>query len=277
MRILFIGDVVGRSGRSAVTSRLPGLIADWKLDLVVVNAENAAGGFGITEPIYREMMDAGADAITLGNHAWDQREALVFIERAPFLIRPVNYPPGTPGRGAAMVEARNGARALVVNVMGRVFMDALDDPFAAVERELAACALKSAADAIVVDIHAETTSEKQAMGHFLDGRASLVVGTHTHAPTADHRVLSGGTAFMSDVGMTGDYDSVIGMVKHEPLTRFLRKIPTGKFEPANGPATLCAIAVETDDATGLATRVAPVRLGGRLEEARPGFCTKGGA
>ena len=271
MRILFIGDVVGRSGRSVVTSRLPGLIADWKLDLVVVNAENAAGGFGITEAIYREMMDAGADAVTLGNHAWDQREALVFIERAPFLVRPVNYPPGTPGRGAAMVETRNGARALVVNVMGRVFMDPLDDPFAAVERELAACPLKTAADAILIDIHAETTSEKQAMGHFLDGRVSLVVGTHTHAPTADHRVLPGGTAFMSDVGMTGDYDSVIGMVKHEPLTRFLRKIPTGKCEPASGPATLCAIAVETNDATGLATRAAPVRLGGQLHEARPGF------
>jgi metallophosphoesterase (TIGR00282 family) len=256
MRILFVGDIVGRSGRSAVTSRLPGLIAGWKLDLVVINAENAAGGFGITEPIYREMMDAGADAITLGNHAWDQRDALVFIERAPFLIRPVNYPPGTPGRGAAIVEARNGARVLVVNAMGRVFMDPLDDPFAAV-------------DATVIDIHAETTSEKQSMGHFVDGRASLVVGTHTHAPTADHQILPGGTAFMSDVGMTGDYDSVIGMVKHEPLTRFLRKIPSAKFEPATGPATLCAIAVETDDGTGLARRVAPVRLGGRLEEARP--------
>jgi 2',3'-cyclic-nucleotide 2'-phosphodiesterase len=271
MRILFIGDVVGRSGRSAVTSRLPGLIADWTLDLVVVNGENAAGGFGITEPIYRELMDAGADAVTLGNHAWDQKEALVFIERAPFLIRPLNYPPGTPGRGAAVVETRGGARALIVNAMGRVFMDPLDDPFAAVERELAACPLKTAADAIIVDIHAETTSEKQTMGHFLDGRASLVVGTHTHAPTADHQILPGGTAFISDVGMTGDYDSVIGMVKHEPLTRFLRKIASAKFEPALGPATLCAIAVETDDKTGLAMRVAAVRLGGRLEEARPKF------
>src|SRR5690348_18088070 len=215
MRILFIGDIVGRSGRAALLSRLPGLIADWKLDLVVVNGENAAGGFGITETIYYEFIEAGADAITLGNHAWDQREALVFIERAPRLIRPLNYPAGTPGRGAAMVETKNGARALVVNAMGRIFMDPLDDPFAAVDRELAACPLQRGADVIVVDMHAETTSEKQGMGHFLDGRASIVVGTHTHALTADHRVLPGGTAFMSDAGMTGDYDSVIGMTKED--------------------------------------------------------------
>ena len=271
MRILFIGDIVGRSGRTIVTERLPGLVRDWKLDLAIVNGENAAGGFGITEAIYQDLVDAGADAITLGNHAWDQKDALVFIERAPRLIRPLNYPAGTPGRGAAMVTAKNGAQALVVNAMGRVFMDPLDDPFAAVDRELVACPLKQGADAIVVDIHAETTSEKQAMGHFLDGRASLVVGTHTHAPTADHRVLPGGTAFMSDVGMTGDYDSVIGMTKDEPIGRFLRKISTSKFEAAQGPATLSGLAVETDDKTGLATRVGAVRLGGPLEQARPTF------
>jgi 2',3'-cyclic-nucleotide 2'-phosphodiesterase len=271
MRILFIGDVVGRSGRAIVLERLPGLVADWKLDLVVVNGENAAGGFGITEAIYQDLLDAGADAVTLGNHAWDQREALVFIARAPKLIRPLNYPPGTPGRGSALIDAKNGARVLVINAMGRVFMDPLDDPFAAIERELAACALSSGADAIIIDLHAEATSEKQAFGHFVDGRASLVVGTHTHAPTADHRILSGGTAFISDVGMTGDFDSVIGMVKDEPLGRFLRKIPQGKFEPAVGPATLCAVAVETDDATGLARRIGAVRLGGKLEEAKPTF------
>jgi 2',3'-cyclic-nucleotide 2'-phosphodiesterase len=271
VRILFVGDIVGRSGRAIVVDRLPHLIRDWKLDFVAVNGENAAGGFGITESIYRDLVDAGAEAITLGNHAWDQKEALVFIARAPRLIRPINYPPGTPGRGAALIDTRNGARVLIVNAMGRIFMDPLDDPFTAVERELAACALKAAADAIIIDFHCEATSEKQAMGHFVDGRASLVVGTHTHAPTADHQVLPGGTAFISDVGMTGDYNSVIGMQKGEPLARFLRRIPTQKFEPANGPATLCAIAVETDDATGLATRVAAVRLGGRLEEAKPAF------
>ena len=271
MRILFIGDLVGRSGRNIVIERLPGLMVDWKLDLTVVNAENAAGGFGITEAIYNDLIDAGVDAITLGNHAWDQKEALVFIERAPRLVRPVNFPKGTPGRGAAMIEARNGAHVLVVNAMGRIFMDPLDDPFAAVDRELAACVLNSGADAIVVDIHAEATSEKQAMGQFLDGRVSLVVGTHTHVQTADHRILSGGTAFVTDVGMTGDYDSVIGMTKDEPLGRFLRKISTSKFEAATGPATLCGLAVETDDKTGLASRVAAVRLGARLEQARPAF------
>lgn len=271
MRILFVGDVVGRSGRTIVCERLPGLIADWKLDLVIVNGENAAGGFGITEAIYQEFVDAGVDAITLGNHSWDQREALVFIERAPRLLRPINYPEGTPGRGAAMIEARNGARVLALSAMGRIFMDAMDDPFAAVERELAACRLRDGADAIVIDFHGEATSEKQALACLVDGRASVVVGTHTHAPTADHRIMPGGTAFISDVGMTGDYDSIIGMEKAEPILRFVRKIPSARFEAASGPATLSALAVETDDATGLALRVAAVRLGGVLEEARPAF------
>ena len=271
MRILFVGDVVGRSGRTVLTERLPGLVRDWTLDLVVVNGENAAGGFGITEAIYREFIDAGADAITLGNHAWDQKEALVFIERAPRLIRPLNYPAGTPGRGAALIETKRGARALVINAMGRIFMDPLDDPFAAIDRELTACPLGRGADVSIVDFHGEATSEKQAMGHFCDGRASLVVGTHTHAPTSDLRVLPNGTAFMSDVGMTGDYDSVIGMAKEEPLQRFVQRISSARFEPATGAATLCAVAVETDPATGLATRVAAVRLGGCLEQAMPPF------
>jgi metallophosphoesterase (TIGR00282 family) len=269
MRILFIGDIVGRSGRKIVLDRLPALIQDWKLDFVAINGENAAGGFGITEAIYQELIDAGADAVTLGNHAWDQKEALVFIERAPKLIRPLNYPPGTPGRGAALIETRNGARVLVINAMGRIFMDPLDDPFTAIDRELTACALQREADAIIIDFHCEATSEKQSLGHFCDGRASLVIGTHTHVPTADHQILVGGTAFMSDVGMTGDYDSVIGMIKEEPVNRFVRRIATTRFEPATGPATLCGLALETDDATGLARRIAPVRLGGRLEEARP--------
>ena len=271
MRILFIGDVVGRSGRTVISERLPRLVRDWKLDLVVINGENAAGGFGITEAIYNEFLDAGADAVTLGNHAWDQREALVFIERSPKLIRPLNYPAGTPGRGAALIEAKNGAQVLVMNAMGRVFMDAMDDPFAGVDRELNTAPLKQVADAVIVDMHAETTSEKQAMGYFCDGRASLVIGTHTHAPTADHRILSGGTAYMSDVGMTGDFNSVIGMSKDEPINRFLRKISSGRFEAADGPATICGLAVETNDNTGLAKRIAPVRLGPHLEESRASF------
>jgi hypothetical protein len=271
LRILFVGDVVGRSGRVAVTETLPSLIRDWKLELVVVNGENAAGGFGITEAIYHELLEAGADAITLGNHSWDQREALVFIERAPRLIRPANFPPGTPGRGAALVDTKSGKRALVINGIGRIFMQPFDDPFAAIDRELSACPLREAADAILVDFHAEASSEKQAIGYFCDGRASLVVGTHTHVPTSDHRILPAGTAYMTDAGMTGDYESVIGMQREEPLGRFLRGYPAGRFEPAEGVATLSGVAVETDDKTGLATRVAAVRVGPLLQRAVPDF------
>jgi 2',3'-cyclic-nucleotide 2'-phosphodiesterase len=272
VRILFIGDILGRSGRAVVLERLPGLIRDWKLDFVVVNGENAAGGFGLTENLFEEFISAGADAVTLGNHAFDQREALVFIERQPRLIRPVNFPPGTPGRGAAVVENAKGGRLLIVNVMGRIFMDALDDPFAAVKRELDLCPLGQGCDASIVDFHAEASSEKWAFGHFVDGKASLMVGTHTHTPSADHRILAGGTGFITDVGMTGDYDSVIGMDKEEPLRRFTSKIPSGRFEPALGPATLCAIAAEIGP-DGLAKAIAPVRIGGILEPANPEFWT----
>ena len=271
MRILFVGDVVGRSGRTAISTHLPNFRSRWSLDLVVVNGENAAGGIGITESICNEILASGADAVTLGNHAFDQREALVFIARQPRLVRPLNYPKGTPGRGAALVDLHDGRRALVLNVMGRVFMDPLDDPFAGLEREIEACPLGLACDAILVDVHAEATSEKNAIGHVLDGRASLVVGTHTHIPTADYRVLPGGTAYMSDAGMTGDYDSVIGVEKDEPIRRFVQRTPGSRYEPAGGEATLCGIAVETNDATGLASRIAPVRIGGTLSQARPEF------
>lgn len=269
MRLLFIGDILGRSGREAVARELPGLRRRWALDFVVVNAENAAGGFGITEAIAAELLDAGADCLTLGNHAFDQREALVFIERQPRLLRPLNFPAGTPGRGANLIETAGGRRVLVANVMGRVFMEALDDPFLTVSAELDKCPLGQACDASIVDFHGEATSEKQAFGLYVDGRASLVVGTHTHVPTADHRILPHGTAFQSDAGMTGDYDSVIGMDKDEPIRRFLRKTPGARMETALGPATLCGLAVETDDATGLATFVAPVRVGGTLSQAGP--------
>ncbi len=269
MRILFLGDIVGRPGRVAFTSQVPTLRERWQLDCVIVNGENSAGGFGITEAIYQELVDAGADAITLGNHSWDQREALVFIERAERLVRPLNFPAHTPGRGAAMIDTKKGARVLVINAMGRLYMDPLDDPFAALEREVTACPLALAADAIVVDFHAEATSEKQAAGHMLDGRVSLVIGTHTHSPTADHRILSGGTAFQSDAGMTGNYDSILGMEKHEPIRRWLQKTPGSRLEVAEGQATLCGLAVETDDRTGLATYIAPVRIGGHLSTAMP--------
>jgi len=271
MRILFLGDVVGRAGRKAVLEGLPRLIPRYKLDFVVVNGENAAGGFGITEAILQEFLDAGADAVTLGNHAFDQRDALVFIERQDRLIRPVNYPKGTPGRGAGLYRARNGAEVLVVQGMGRVFMPELDCPFRAIESEIAACPLGSGADSILIDFHAEATSEKQAMGAFLDGRVSCVVGTHTHVPTADDRVLRGGTAFMTDAGMCGDYQSIVGMEVDEPVNRFLTRIPRGRFEPAMGPATLSGFAIETDDATGLARYAQAVRLGGALTPTEPPF------
>lgn len=271
MRLLFLGDLVGRAGRNAVIDALPGLVSDHHLDFVIVNGENSASGFGITEEILQDVLDAGADVVTTGNHIWDQRETLVYIERQPRLLRPVNYPPGTPGRGVNLFTARNGARVAVINVMGRVYMDALDDPFACVEKAIADCPLGLVADAIVVDMHAEATSEKQAMGHFLDGRVSLVVGTHTHVPTADHQILTGGTAYLSDAGMCGDYDSVLGMEKDEPLNRFLRKVPGARFTPAQGDATICGVAVETDDRTGLATAISPLRIGGRLDPVLPPF------
>lgn len=271
VKLLYCGDVVGRAGRDAIVARVPELRRSLGLDFVLVNGENAAAGFGITGKICEEFYAAGVDVIVLGNHAWDQRETLSYINGDPRLLRPLNYPKGTPGKGAGLFTLQNGKKVLVIQVMGRIFMDPLDDPFAAVEHELKGCVLSRDADAIVIDIHAEATSEKQAMGHFVDGRASLVVGTHTHAPTADHQILANGTAYMTDAGMTGDYDSVIGMVKDEPLSRFLRKIASAKFEAATGAPALSGVAVETDDATGLAQRVAAVRLGARLQEARPAF------
>lgn len=271
MRLLFLGDVVGRSGRQAVISQLPRLRTRYKLDFVIVNGENSAGGFGITESILLELLDAGADVVTLGNHAFDQKEALVFIERQPRLIRPINYPPGTPGRGSGIFKAANGADVLVINAMGLIFMPELADPFRAIDAEITACGLKQGADAIFIDFHAEATSEKQALGHFVDGRATCVVGTHTHAPTADERVLPGGTAYMTDAGMCGDYESVLGMLKDEPLNRFLTKIPRSRMEPATGPATLSGLAVEIDDATGLATCTTALRLGGVLTPTEPLF------
>ncbi len=267
---MFLGDVVGRSGRDAVYAELPALREKLKPDLVVVNGENAAHGFGITEEIYLKLREAGADVVTLGNHAFDQREALVFIAREERLIRPLNWPQGCPGAGTTLVETAKGQRVLVINAMGRVMIDPqLDDPFPAVNREIEACKLGRDCDAILLDMHAEVTSEKMAMGHFVDGRVSLVVGTHTHTPTADHHILNGGTAYMTDAGMCGDFDSVIGMDKTEPLQRFLRKLPVERMKPAEGAATICGVIVDTDDQTGLARSIAPLRLGGRLSQTLP--------
>ncbi len=269
MRLLFIGDVVGRAGRKAVAEQLPGLRRRYDLDFVIVNGENSAGGFGITEAIMEEFVEAGADCVTLGNHAFDQKDALVFIARQPRLIRPLNMPKGTPGRGAGLYKARGGAEVLVINALGRVFMSEMDCPFRAIDNEITACALKHGADAIFVDFHAEATSEKQALAHFLDSRVSAIVGTHTHVPTSDNRVFPGGTAYMSDAGMTGDYNSVLGMDAGEPVHRFLTRIPNERFTPALGPATISGFAVEIDDATGLAISAAALRLGGVLAPTEP--------
>ena len=267
MNILFIGDIIGKPGRDVVAAELRRLRGHLKLDLVIANGENAAGGFGLTRAISEEFFGIGVDVISTGNHWADQKEILTYIESEDRVLRPANYPRGTPGRGANLYQTPAGS-VLVVNVMGRVFMDALDDPFAAVERELNACPLGEGADAIVVDVHAEATSEKMAMGHFCDGRASLVVGSHQHVPTADAQILPGGTAFQCDAGACADYDSVIGMDKAEPLQRFTRKMSSQRFAPATGPATLCGVFVQTG-AKGLATRIEPVRLGGRLKPSLP--------
>jgi len=269
MRLLFCGDVVGRSGRQMILDKVPELRQRLGLDFVVVNGENAAHGFGVTAKICEEFYAAGVDVVTLGNHAWDQREIVSHIDQESRLLRPLNSPKGTPGRGAGVFQAPRGRKVLVIQVMGRLFMDPLDDPFAALETELSRHRLGASVDAVILDVHAEGTSEKMAMGHVADGRASLVVGSHSHIPTGDAQILPRGTAYQTDAGMCGDYDSVIGMKKEAAIARFVRKMPGEKLSPAEGDGTLCAVFVETDDRTGLAKRVAPVRLGARLIESLP--------
>ena len=271
MRILFLGDVMGKAGRDAITDRLPGLIAEHNFDFVIVNGENASHGRGLTEGHFKAMRDAGADAVTLGDHAWDQRDTLSYIVRETALIRPVNFLAGAPGRGAMLIESRKGQRVLVVQAQGQVFMHPVENPFHAVEKAIADAPLGDVADAIVLDFHTEATSEIQAMGHFLDGRVSLVVGTHTHIPTADQRIFRHGTGVMSDAGMCGDYDSVIGMDAEEPVERFVTGIVQGRFIPAEGEATLSGVAIETDAKTGLCTSIQPVRVGGSMPQAVPVF------
>ena len=270
MKILFLGDVVGRSGRDAVISRLPRLREDWALDFVVVNGENATAGAGLSADHAKAILNAGADCVTLGDHAFDQKDMFSFIETEPRIIRPLNYAKTAPGRGARLFEARGGRKILVTQVLGQVFMKRpFDDPFSAVDAVLRTHPLGGMAQAILVDVHAEATSEKMGMGHWCDGRASLVVGTHTHVPTGDAQILAGGTAFQSDAGMCGDYNSVIGMDKLEPLRRFVTGMGKERFAPAEGEATLSGTFVETDDRSGKAVRVRMIRVGGRLEESLP--------
>lgn len=268
MRLLFLGDLVGRTGRTAVIEALPGLRRDLKLDFVVVNAENSASGYGMTKSIAADLFAAGADVLTLGDHAFDQKEMLGFIEGEPRILRPLNFARQAPGRGSGVFEATRGRRVMVAVALGRVFMNKpFDDPFSALERVMKAAPLRGGCDAAIIEIHAEATSEKMAMGHWCDGRASLVVGSHTHVPTADAMILARGTAYQSDAGMCGDYNSVIGMDKEEPLKRFVVGMGSGRFEPALGEPTICGTLVETDDRTGLAASIAPLRIGGRLSPA----------
>jgi 2',3'-cyclic-nucleotide 2'-phosphodiesterase len=266
MKILFLGDVMGRAGRQAVCDNLPRLRAEWKLDFVVVNGENASSGAGLTADHARVLLAAGADCLTLGDHAFDQKDMLQFIETEPRILRPLNYAKGAPGRGHRVFSDARGRKILVTQVLGNVFMKrAFDDPFSAVDQVLSAHPLGGAVQAALVDIHCEATSEKMGMGHFCDGRASVVVGTHTHVPTADTMILPSGTAFQSDAGMCGDYNSVIGMDKVEPLRRFVTGMAKGRFTPAMGEGTLSGLYVETDDMTGRATKVRAIRQGGRLD------------
>jgi 2',3'-cyclic-nucleotide 2'-phosphodiesterase len=269
MRILFVGDVVGRSGREAVAAALPRLRAALRIDLAVVNAENASHGFGLSPDQAGALFTAGADVITLGNHAWDRKEIIPYIADNPRLIRALNFPPGTPGAGSVVVEVAGGRRVLVLQAMGRLFMDALDCPFRSTAELLTRHRLGGTVAAILVDFHAEASSEKMAFAHFLDGKISAVIGTHTHCPSADAQVLPGGTAFQSDAGMSGDYDSVIGMAKDAATLRFWRKMPGERLAPAEGEATVCGVFVTTDDTTGLARSIEPVRVGGRLAETMP--------
>ena len=252
MRILFIGDIVGKPGRELVRRGLPSLVEQHSIDLVIANAENAAAGFGITREIGDQLLGWGVDVMTTGNHVWDKKEAIDYIGAEPRLLRPANYPAGVPGNGSYLARTADGRSAGVVNVMGRVFMLAIDDPFDVVLKEIAA--LKARARVVFVDFHAEATSEKIAMGWHLDGKVTAVVGTHTHVQTADERILPKGTAYLTDVGMTGPHDSIIGVEIEPALGRFRNAMPA-RFETATANPRLNAVIVEADDATGMATDV----------------------
>lgn len=264
MKIIFIGDIAARAGRDALAKYLPDLKRELTPDVIIVNGENAAHGIGINEKICKEFFDLGVDVITLGNHAWDQREVIPYIERERRLIRPANYPSTTPGKGFCVYTLADGRSILVINVMGRLFMDPMDDPFAAVNDLAKSYPLGQKVQAILVDFHAEATSEKMTLAHYMDGKVSAIIGTHTHIPTADAQIFPNGTAIQCDAGMTGDYFSVIGMRPETPVMRFTRKMSFEKLSPAEGEGTLCGVYLETDDRTGKSTKIQPIRRGPRL-------------
>jgi metallophosphoesterase (TIGR00282 family) len=270
MRILFIGDIMGRSGREALEKYLPVLKQKLKPEVVIVNGENAASGAGITDKICKQFYDWGADVITTGNHVWDQREIIQYIGRDPKLLRPINYPEGSPGAGVYKHTLEDGRTITVINAMATLFMNPqLDDPFLAVRKVLEKEKLSKTTNAIFVDFHGETTSEKMSFGHHFDGQISAVIGTHTHVPTADAHILPGGTAYMTDAGMTGDYNSVIGVEKEIAIHRFVKRMPGEKMKPASGPGMLSGCLIITADKTGKAQRIEPVRMGAVLSETLP--------
>jgi metallophosphoesterase (TIGR00282 family) len=269
MRLVYFGDVMGKSGRIGLDTHLPQIIGKLSPDFVMVNGENAAHGFGITEKICNQFFELGVDVITTGNHAWDQREIINYIDKEPRLLRPLNYPEHTPGNGSGIFEARNGAQVFVGQIMGRLFMDSLDDPFVAIDKVLLDKKMGDRFDCAVVDVHAEATSEKMAIGQYLDGRVSMVVGTHSHIPTADAQILKKGTAYQTDLGMCGDYDSVIGMKPGAAIGRFMKKMPSERLSPSEGIGTVCGVFLETNNDTGHAIRIEPIRIGGRLARHLP--------
>jgi len=269
MKLLYCGDIMGRSGREAVATHLPSLRKRLGLDFIVACGENAAHGFGITAAFCEELYKVGVDVITLGNHAWDQREIIEYIKHQPKLLRPLNFPPGTPGQGSGLYQTTKGQKIFVAQVICRLFMEAADDPFRAVKSALDTQSLPATVHAAILDIHGEATSEKAALGYLADGRVSLAVGSHAHIPTADTRILPGGTAFQTDAGMCGDFESIIGMKKELAMHRFTNRVPGQRLEPATGEGTMCGVFVETNDATGLAIRVEPVRVGGVLKPTQP--------
>lgn len=260
MKIIYCGDVVARPGREAVLNNIGRLKEEYKPDVIIVNIENAAHGFGATPGICRDFLEKGIDVLVTGNHVWQQRELIPFLDDCKRIVRPLNYPSSLPGRGFCEYELSNGKKILVVQLLGRLFMEAVDCPAQAIDNLLKSYSLGRNVDAIFVDIHAEATAEKVSMGHYLDGRVSAVIGSHTHIPTSDYTIRDGGTAYLTDVGMCGDYNSAIGFDKEEPVARLSRKYTGGRLVPAKGPGTVCAVLVETNDKTGLAERIEPITI-----------------
>ena len=262
MKIIFIGDIVGKEAREILVKKISDIKTNYKPDVIIANAENAASGFGLTKKIAVQLFEAGVDVLTLGNHAWDQKEMLSYIEECPKIVRAINYPKGVPGRGYYEFQLYDDRKIIIVQVMLRLFMGlSLDDPFSITKNFLLKEKLGATCNAILIDMHGEASSEKNAFGHYFDGDVSAILGTHTHIPTSDAKILDGGTAYQTDVGMTGDYNSVIGMDKVNPIHGFVKGYRAeGRFFPADGKITICGAFIETDDKSGLSLKIEPFQI-----------------